>query len=235
MTSYNAQNLSDAVAAICPDIRLRVEGSAVPDERILWWELSTCILSSQVPYSLAVAAANAIDSEELLVDENVESETLSSRLTQLLRAPLSVDGTLRGYRFPSIRAQQLAEARKAIVEEAGSLQALVNGFNAPGEARSWLVRNAPGLGPKQASMFLRNAGVSYDLAVLDRHVLNYMSVIGLLPDKSPSQISGIKLYCRHESTLSRHAEYFDCPVGLLDWAIWIVMRVANRRMEHMTV
>jgi N-glycosylase/DNA lyase len=235
MTSYSAQNLSNAVAAICPDIRSRVQGSAVPDERALWWELSTCILSSQVPYSLAVAAANAIDRENLLVDENGASESLSSRLTQLLRIPLSVDGTLRRYRFPSIRAQQLAETRKTIVKEAGSLEALAKGFDNPPEARSWLVRNAPGLGPKQASMFLRNAGVSYDLAVLDRHVLNYMSAIGLLPNRSPLQISGIELYCRHESKLSRHAEYFDCPVGLLDWAIWIVMRVANRRMEPMTV
>jgi N-glycosylase/DNA lyase len=96
------------------------------------------------------------------------------------------------------------------------------------------VKHVPGIGPKQASMFLRNAGVTYDLAILDRHVLNYMSKLGMYSGNKYS-ISGLTHYRRHEETLKKHAEELDCPVGLLDWAIWIVMRVANQIKEAATV
>ena len=83
-------------------------------------------------------------------------------------------------------------------------------------------------------MFLRNAGVSYDLAILDRHVLNYMSRLGIYSG-TKHFISGLKQYKLHEDVLCEHALELDCPVGLLDWAIWIVMRVANRNMETVAV
>ena len=83
-------------------------------------------------------------------------------------------------------------------------------------------------------MFLRNAGLSYNLAILDRHVLNYMSAIGLYSGKKQS-IATLSQYQRHETTLRDHADDMNCPVGLLDWAIWIVMRVANRKMETIAI
>lgn len=83
-------------------------------------------------------------------------------------------------------------------------------------------------------MFLRNCGVTYDLAILDRHVLNYMSAQGIYSGAQAS-ISGLSQYGRHEQRLRDHAREMDCPVGLLDWAIWIVMRVANRKQEAILV
>jgi N-glycosylase/DNA lyase len=94
-------------------------------------------------------------------------------------------------------------------------------------ARSWLVENVPGVGPKQASMFLRNAVASYELAVIDRHVLHYMSAIELYT-ATASDTSTINSYERCEHLLGRHAESLGHEVGLLDWAIWIVMRTASR-------
>jgi N-glycosylase/DNA lyase len=228
MSAYAPQLLSTAVAAICPDIQSRVADAVMPGERRLWWELSSCILSSQVPYALAIAAADAIDAERVFSDSPCEGNFLAQRLVQVLSTPLVVDGRSRAYRFPVIRARQLAATHAAITKEACSLRALVDGFSNAVEARTWMVKHAPGIGPKQASMFLRNIGMSYDLAILDRHVLNYMSVLGIYRGSTAS-IGGLRQYCQHESVLRDHARAFSCPVGLLDWAIWIVMRVASRK------
>ena len=57
-----------AVATICPDIKTRVASQSPPtNERRLWWELCCCLLSSRVPFSVAVAAADAVDAGGLLV------------------------------------------------------------------------------------------------------------------------------------------------------------------------
>lgn len=235
MSLYDIHSLSNAVAAICPDIRTRVCSAAKPlDERHLWWELSTCILSSQVPYSLAIAAAAAIDRESLLLDDNNNTAALMQRLVEILGTPLMVEGKPRSYRFPVARARHLAATRAVISTEKCSLRELVDGFNDASEARAWFVKHVSGVGPKQASMFLRNIGKSYDLAILDRHVLNYMSKLGIYTGANLF-ISGLTQYLRHEVVLREHALEMDCPVGLLDWAIWIVMRVANRNMEAVAV
>jgi N-glycosylase/DNA lyase len=145
-----------------------------------------------------------------------------------------VDGHPRTYRFPVARARQLAATRAAITAGKCSLCELIDGFRDASEARAWFVKHVPGIGPKQASMFLRNIGISYELAILDRHVLNYMSKLGIYAGANLF-ISGLAPYLRHEAVLREHAQELDCPVGLLDWAIWIVMRVANRSMEPVTV
>jgi N-glycosylase/DNA lyase len=96
-----------------------------------------------------------------------------------------------------------------------------------GEAiREWLVDNAPGIGPKQASMFVRNVGLSYELAILDRHVLNYMIALDITPTPI-RQTSALRPYLKGETALRVHADHIGVSVGLLDWAIWIVMRVAK--------
>ncbi|HDZ47685.1 hypothetical protein LCGC14_0108190 [marine sediment metagenome] len=228
MTSYSAEALSRAVAAVCPDIRLRIEEGVVSDERHLWWELSCCILSSQVPYSLAIAAADAIDAQGFLYQNKKDQLDLPERLLAVLSLPLDVEGKKRSYRFPKAKAGQLASTWAAVVDTGGSLSALIS--RDVNDARAWLVANACGIGPKQASMFLRNCGVTYDLAILDRHVLNYMSAQGIYSGTQAS-ISGLSQYGRHEQRLRDHAWEMSCPVGLLDWAIWIVMRVANRKQE----
>lgn len=231
MSSYDPNVIINAVSAICPDIEDRVLRSSNPfNERQLWWELSACILSSQVPYSLAVAAADVIDQEGLLYDVRQMSETLPQRLVKVLSEPIMVKGRPRKYRFPVARAQYLATTHTIIKAQQCSLREFVDSFQEVSEARNWFVKYTPGLGPKQASMFLRNAGVSYDLAILDRHVLNYMSKLCLFSG-AKLIVTGFAQYIKYEEILRKHAEELNSPVGILDWAIWIVMRVANRTQE----
>lgn len=196
-------------------------------ETHLWTELACCVLSSQVPYATAQAAAVRIEASGLLEDRGLSPEILEASLATLLRSPFDLGSGLRRYRFPDSRARQLAVAIKAIREEADKLSDLLAGFERIEIARDWFVAHAPGLGPKQASMFLRNVGASYDLAVLDRHVINYMVVVGLTADPVPTR--RMASYRRDEIILREHAAEFGLQVGLLDWAVWIVMRVAGQQ------
>jgi N-glycosylase/DNA lyase len=229
MSNYPTARFEKAVAAICPDIAMRV-ASRRPEssERGLWAELSTCLLSSQVPYPLAVAAAEALDRTGVLHDQRRGEDELFEKIARILRQPLLVAGRRRFYRFPTARARQLAASRAEVTRFAGNLQPLLLSFGDGVAARAWFVANLPGIGPKQASMFLRNSGVSYDLAILDRHVLNYMAALSIQNELKPFR-SGLAQYCRYEVRLRSYANEIGFPVGLLDWAIWIVMRVASRR------
>lgn len=224
MKAFSAGRITDAVCAICPDIEERIaNGTAELNERRLWWELSTCVLSSQVPYPLACEAASAIDTAGHLFEPDCLPD-LSDRLSEILRRPLTATG--RSYRFPGARARQLAATKERVTDRFGTLSALLTKLDTPVAARNWLVDCAPGLGPKQASMFLRNSGFSYDLAILDRHVLNYMELTGLRAENS-KPIATMREYRLGEDSMRGHAHQLGFPVGILDWAIWIVMRVAR--------
>jgi N-glycosylase/DNA lyase len=224
MKAFSAGRITQAVCAICPDIEERIaNGAAELNERCLWWELSACVLSSQVSYPLASEAASAIDVAGHLFEPDCLPD-LSDRLSGILRRPLPATG--RNYRFPSTRAQQLATTKKRVIDRFGTLSALLTKLETPVAARDWLVDYAPGLGPKQSSMFLRNSGFSYDLAILDRHVLNYMELTGLRAENS-KPIATMREYRLGEESMRGHARELGFPVGILDWAIWIVMRVAR--------
>ena len=228
--------LAAAVAAICPDVSARIAscGDTTPTEPELWRELSCCLLSSQVPYAVAQAAAAAVERSGVLTGPATSSPgSVLEVLVAILNAPLQVGATRRRYRFPQSRARQLAATWTEVRSQAGSLSGLLQRLGSAEQARRWLIVHAQGIGPKQASMFLRNVGITYDLAVLDRHVLSYMREVGLTATTA-MHVTALKPYLVLEATLSEHAASMGYPVGLLDWAIWIVMRVARRANDEVS-
>ncbi|MCD4743060.1 MAG: hypothetical protein K8R67_11360, partial [Desulfobacteraceae bacterium] len=107
-----------------------------------------------------------------------------------------------------------------------SLREIQEKYSDPSELRTVLVDLVPGLGMKQASMYLRNVSNSLELAVIDSHVLKYMSIMSLIK-KVPSSISKVR-YLAKENILTKYTKKFGYPVGCVDYAIWIVMRVAQK-------
>lgn len=225
MRHISAAQLERAVVAICPEVAARTRIPETWEGQDAWHHLSICILSSQVPFETAFAAADALRQAGLL--RGRYDPDLNSAMGQILASPVVVDGRIRHYRFPMSRGRQLAATCKAITEE-GGLDKLLASCRSARDARQWFVRRAPGLGPKQASMFLRNIGFSYDLAILDRHVLEYMAAVGLCEDSKKS-IPCLRSYEALENSLRAHAHGLGYNVGLVDRAIWVVMRVARRR------
>lgn len=227
---FTGLDLSAAVATICPDIqtKISVQPKAIHDERALWREMSCCILSSQVPYELALAASAAVESSALLTTAGDSSiDAMTESLEKVLSMPVLVNGRLRTYRFHRVKARQLATVWDEIRTQGGSIGELLSRFSNASDARRWFTLNALGLGPKQSSMFLRNIGLSYDLAILDRHVLAYMEKLDLI--RGPARINQLSGYLELEDALRIHASKVGYPVGLMDWAIWIVMRVARQQ------
>lgn len=229
MTDFSPQLLESAVREIAAAVEFRLRGrrNHRPAETELWSELSACILSSQVPYGLALAAADRLDHDRVFLDSDLAARQRTlARITCSLSTPLEVAGTTRKYRFPNLRAAQLASAWNDVRKEHGSLSAFLDNYADPDTARLWLVHNVPGIGPKQASMFLRNVGHTYDLAVIDRHVLRYMFTTGLCHSNTTPPVA-LGRYQDFEKRLRAHAEGLGSTVGIIDWAIWIVMRAAQ--------
>ena len=86
---------------------------------------------------------------------------------------------------------------------------------------------AVGIGPKQASLFLRNIGYAKDLAILDTHILRYMSLVGLLPNLIQS-VSTLRKYETVEGLLCSYSEKFQVSLAYIDIAIWVVMRTCRK-------
>lgn len=227
-SSPSPGQIRHAVAQLCPEVSARWSASAgLEDENTLWQEMACCLLSSQVSYELAQAATLALANSGLLGASVRNADDLAHAMELCLSSPVVVRGAERRYRFPRAKARQLAATRLAVQRQFGSLRRLKQSLPDSQQARAWLVENALGIGPKQASMYLRNAHRTVDLAVLDRHVLSYMDSVGLgLP--RAADLSRLHSYQRWESTLADHASNFGYDVGLFDLAVWVVMRVARR-------
>lgn len=228
MASSNAEQVQRAVLALCPEFARHGSdslGEPAParNDRTLCRHFMSCLLSSQVPYELAWAAALEIEGSGILSD--AAPDCLIDALRRVLATPLCVNGRMRRYRFYNTKADQLARCWTVFQSE-GGLRSLIDGFGLDQDARAWLVRCAPGLGPKQASMFLRDIGFSHDLAVLDRHILDYMALVGL-SQAATRNVSGMSHYLKLEDRLRIHASGLGYSLGDFDRAVWVVMRVRS--------
>lgn len=119
------------------------------------------------------------------------------------------------HRFHNNKAKFIVEARKClnikdvikpIAEKQGQLA-----------AREWLVKNIKGLGYKESSHFLRNVGY-FDLAILDRHILNLMTEDGILREKPKSLTK--KKYLEIENEFRQLASKLGMSCAELDLYMW---------------
>lgn len=227
MNSLRIGQLDSAINALCPDIwsNIQSDSEAEMSEDSLWEELVCCVLSSQVKFELSQAVTAKLKQSGLL-DLDVLDNLYESRVSDSLKSPVTVNGRAVKYRFPNAKAKQIAAARENIYGRGLRLRGVIDGCADPLELRNTLVDMVPGLGMKQASMYLRNVSNTFELAVIDSHVLKYMEAIDLIK-AIPSSISKSR-YLAKESALTKYAEKFGHPVGCVDYAIWIVMRVARR-------
>jgi N-glycosylase/DNA lyase len=227
----NAAAIESAIHRICQEI--------YPSSRQSWWvsaseaellfELVACILGSQVPYEVALAAAEEIRNVGLL--ENPIKQycfpAYEKTVYDILRQPLHNPGWApmgRRYRFARIRANHISRTVWAIYSEGGSLKRRLGACKTAREARRSIVEVGVGIGPKQGSLFLRNIGFTEELAILDTHLLRFMSLLGLL-DQAIGTISSLQNYETLEKRLRNYAERTGYSLGCVDQAIWVVMRV----------
>ena len=229
MTLKHEQRLEDAVKVLSCDVyeKIHNSGSQKHSEEELWEELICCVLSSQITYEIARAYAKHLIDKRLIGHELPikDLNKIEISVRNVLRTPIKIENRKVSYRFPNIRARQIADIHQTVNNYGTSLSNILYSVNDPHDLREFLINHFSGIGPKQASMFIRNIGFSYDLAILDKHVINYMQVTNMCKNIG---IPGKKEYLSVEAELVKYASDIGYKVGFVDWAIWIVMRVARR-------
>ena len=193
----------------------------------LWGELCLCILSSNVPYEMASSAFNQLLCKGLIDPHEasgVSSRRVARELNRSIYLPRRKDGLFRRYRFPNLRASNLAEAWEILYDEGNGIKALLQETCCPESTRSKLVRTVPGLGLKEASHFLRNVKFSDTLAIIDSHIVKFVQeFVGLQFRGCPSS----QQYLEVEGILKDISTRFGLSLGVMDMAIWESMRVVT--------
>jgi N-glycosylase/DNA lyase len=232
VTSFSAsytRRLDGTIRVLCPLIEKEIRDRSTRrlSEYDLRRELIGCILGSQVRYEMAVAATENLEYAGLLDDAywcGWKDDGFEGYVLEVLIGRSNAPRHGGSYRFPKVRAKQLAQAKYALARV--PLASRLAEGETPRLLRKHLIAEIPGLGPKQASMFLRNIGKSYDLAILDIHVLRFIDMQGLLPLEE-ARIGTVKGYEEAERIVIEYADSLGYPVGYLDWAIWATMKAAR--------
>ena len=223
------QSINKAVHSLCPLIDEQIKGKsfALYTEKQLRKELINCVLGSQVRHEMAVLASNNIERNGLLEDHwwvRPLEKHFKTLVFESLAGRVSGNNSKGGYRFPEMKSIQIAKirdqlAKKQLTKRLMSCEDLF-------QLRRGLVTDFPGLGPKQASLFLRNIGRSFDFAILDVHVMRFMQIQRLLTPGNVA-IGTLPSYERIEKIVIKYAKGLGYPVGYLDWAIWATMKAAT--------
>ena len=196
------------------------------EEEDLWHEAICCILSSQVPYSLASAVACKFADLGYMKKFAQGRPCDPNDLLEILSDPVPVEGKTRRYRFPNAGMRRISATLQNFATTKRRLSSILFSDVEPEALRIELTQCVVGFGPKQASMFLRNTGICWSLAILDRHVLRFMEQISLIDGPLPRALSW-PVYLSYERELKGYSAALGRSVGCVDWAIWIVMRTAR--------
>ncbi len=123
---------------------------------------------------------------------------------------------LIGVRFNKRKAEYICIARATFKDR--SLHSTLAEFSDPFSAREWLAENIMGLGYKESSHFLRNIGLGVELAILDRHILKNLKLLGIIHE-FPTSLSK-KTYLKIEQKMTSFSIESEIPMGQLDLLLW---------------
>ncbi|MHB8119223.1 MAG: N-glycosylase/DNA lyase [Methanothrix sp.] len=130
--------------------------------------------------------------------------------------PAQISQELVGVRFHQRKGEYICLVRNMFSSR--SLRATLAEFAGPTDAREWLVENVKGLGYKEASHFLRNIGLGEDLAILDRHILKNLVLLGVIKEVPTSPTK--RIYLEIERKMIAFSKEAKIPMGHLDLLLW---------------
>jgi N-glycosylase/DNA lyase len=226
--------LDSAIAELCIDVERVVEHKdyTCMSEQDLTFELLICILGSGVRYELSLAYANAVQSilDQRISIKCVNSNLLENSIQDVLNAPTysSLNNkTYSRYRYPKRAARYIAESLCNIYRKYGTIKNMTEVMATPSDLRRELISLCPGIGPKQSSHYVKNIGLTDNVAILDRHILNYLKLIDEI-DICPKQVNRIENYEELERRFINRASKFNHAVSVVDQAMWFVMRALGK-------
>lgn len=201
----------------------------IKNELKLLSSLVLCILSSQEKYEVALSIMKSLRKENILRIPRNKSDLgeMKSQIKNTLKNPVYFRFNEKEYsrrlRFFVKKSEYIINTLENIYLNDLSIHKILNQKKCIQETRKNIIRYCCGLGPKQASMFLRDIGYYSEFAILDKHVMDYMRILGLTC-VSENSFSNITAYQRTESQLKSYADTYNIDLLHLDLAIWTTMR-----------
>lgn len=201
------------------------------NEDDLWRELVACILGSRVRFEIAHAAIERMERDSLF-GELRRSVRFGRYERDVQKALSRVNGLAEQGRYPFVRtrANQIRQAAERLYGSRETIRAFLEDSRDVRDARRRLASEVSGLGPKQASLFLRNVGYAAHVAVLDIHVLTYMCWAGLTETPMKS-IPTVRRYEALEDAFIERAYSLGYTPDRFDLAVWVVVRVAKQELK----
>jgi N-glycosylase/DNA lyase len=166
----------------------------------LFLELVFCLLTPQSKAKTCWKAVQQLDRKCMIAEAE----------------PARISEELVGVRFHQRKGEYICLARNLFSSR--SLRATLAEFAGPADAREWLVENVKGLGYKEASHFLRNIGLGEDLAILDRHILKNLGLLGVIKEVPTSPTK--RIYLEIERKMTAFSKEAKIPMGHLDLLLW---------------
>jgi len=204
--SPHEKEILEIYKAIRPEIEERIDEFkktwAGSDNRSIFPELVFCLFT---PQSSARQCWKAV---KILLEKDLLFEGSREEISEVINM----------VRFRNNKAKYLVEAREKFLCAAQGLKDCLDLHSCDFEKREWLVRNVKGMSYKEASHFMRNAGMGGKLAILDRHILKNMKLLGVI-DEVPQTISR-RRYLELESRLAAFSERIGIPMDHLDFVLW---------------
>ncbi|MCL2389126.1 MAG: N-glycosylase/DNA lyase [Elusimicrobia bacterium] len=203
----NMQDLRNLWNVTKTDIEKRVKHfeniwKTACDEEI-FAELSFCLFT---PQSKAVSCWKAVN---LVTDKGL---LLNGKAAEIA-------GIINFVRFRNNKAKYLVEARKLFTENGKiKIKNKLKSFKNPQETREWIVKNIKGIGYKEAGHFLRNTGLGLELAILDRHILKNLIVLGVIKEMPKSLTKAI--YLDIEAKMQNFCNKVKVPMAHMDLLLW---------------
>jgi len=229
-------NIENAVIRVSEEIEINsnhIKSWVDLTEKQLWTELVGCILGSQVKFETSEACVAHLNRMGLLrikpLIENSDSESIiENELKKQIYPPFKGErGSM--YRYYKSKSSMIIKTAISIYKtNMTTIKSVLIKSNDEFDARDKLIDMCFGIGMKQASLFLRNVNYSRRLAILDSHVIKFMSELNLYHfEKTVTKTR----YMYAEKILRKYSDSLDKDLATLDVAIWIVMKVVKEEFS----
>jgi N-glycosylase/DNA lyase len=187
----------------------------------IWRHKILCVLSSQFNARKAALISEFILREIPFFDPTFNFCNIEGACFQFLSSARI------GYRFPKVRARQISLCWFLFAQIKDEYHEYVHSFKSEERARSAIAQAFPGIGLKQASMFLRNIGVSKNLSVIDAHILFYLRIChnwtkSLTPNR----------YLEAEDIFRADASRYDLELNVFDTIVWSAAKALKKVNGH---
>ncbi len=202
--NLSLEELEDIYAPVKDEIKARLAEFRLiwetATEEELFRELVFCLLTPQSKAKICWKAVQRLIRKDMIQEKDA----------------CRIQEELVGVRFNQRKAEYICLAREMFAKK--SIRSTLAEFSNPFDARDWLVENVKGMSYKEASHFLRNIGWGEQLAILDRHILKNLVLLGVIKEV-PNSLSK-KVYLEIEKKMTAFSSQTRIPMGHLDLLLW---------------